>query len=54
MFTTPNSQRGAFLEAAREAREERAAERLKDEGAIIIQAHIRGWLCRRRNQNSIR
>ncbi|KAK4297692.1 hypothetical protein Pmani_029911 [Petrolisthes manimaculis] len=46
MFGTKESNRGAFLEATREARAERAAERQRDEAAIKIQASIRGWLVR--------
>lgn len=46
MFGTNSSNRGAFLEATREAREERAAERRRDEAAVKIQATVRGWLVR--------
>lgn len=46
MFSTHESNREAFLEATREAREERAAERRRDEAAVAIQAAIRGWLVR--------
>lgn len=46
MFGTNESNRGAFLEATREAREERAAERRRDEAAIKVQAAVRGWLVR--------
>ena len=54
MFATQDCQRGAFLEAAREARKEREAERLRDEAAVIIQSAIRGWLCRNSNAKEIR
>ncbi|KAK7074559.1 Ubiquitin-protein ligase E3B, partial [Halocaridina rubra] len=46
MFGIHESNRGAFLEATREAREERAAERRREEAAIKIQATVRGWLVR--------
>ncbi|XP_071530462.1 ubiquitin-protein ligase E3B-like [Panulirus ornatus] len=46
MFGTNSSNRGAFLEATREAREERAAERRRDEAAVKVQAAVRGWLLR--------
>ncbi|XP_076061977.1 ubiquitin-protein ligase E3B [Oratosquilla oratoria] len=46
--------RDAFLEAAREAREERAAEKRKDAAATVIQAVIRGWLARCRLAAKIR
>ncbi|XP_069160891.1 ubiquitin-protein ligase E3B [Procambarus clarkii] len=54
MFGTNSSNRGAFLEATREAREERAAERRRDEAAIKIQATIRGWLVRCSRDQKIR
>ncbi|XP_064107613.1 ubiquitin-protein ligase E3B-like isoform X2 [Macrobrachium nipponense] len=44
MFGTQESNRGAFLEATREAREERAAERRREEAAIKLQTCIRRWL----------
>uniref|UniRef100_A0A0P4WEM7 Ubiquitin-protein ligase E3B n=1 Tax=Scylla olivacea TaxID=85551 RepID=A0A0P4WEM7_SCYOL len=46
MFGTNESNRGAFLEATREAREERAAERRRDEAATKLQAAVRSWLVR--------
>ncbi|KAG0715753.1 Ubiquitin-protein ligase E3B [Chionoecetes opilio] len=46
MFGTNESNRGAFLEATREAREERANERRREEAAIKLQATVRGWLVR--------
>lgn len=54
MFGTKESNRGAFLEATREARAERAAERRRDEAAIKIQASIRGWLVRVSQDREIR
>lgn len=54
MFGTNESNRGAFLEAAREAREERAAERRRDEAATKIQAAVRGWLIRVTRKRKIR
>lgn len=54
MFGTKESNRGAFLEATREARAERAAERRRDEAAVKIQASIRGWLVRMSQDREIR
>lgn len=54
MFGTSESNRGAFLEATREAREERAAERRRDEAATKIQAVVRGWLVRVTHTRKIR
>lgn len=42
----PESQKGTFLEQTKAAREERALEKKRENAAIIIQAHIRGWLAR--------
>uniref|UniRef100_A0A1B6LAX7 Ubiquitin-protein ligase E3B n=1 Tax=Graphocephala atropunctata TaxID=36148 RepID=A0A1B6LAX7_9HEMI len=42
----PESQKGTFLEQTKAAREERALEKKRENAAITIQAHIRGWLAR--------
>lgn len=54
MFSTNESERGAFLEHVREAREERQAERLKNDAAIKIQSLVRGWLVRNLQKRQIR
>lgn len=54
MFGTNESNRGAFLEATREAREERAAERRRDEAATKLQAAIRSWLVRAAHKRKTR
>lgn len=42
------SQKDAFLEEKKAARESRAQEKKKEEAAIKVQSLIRGWLQRRR------
>lgn len=46
MFHKTESSKGNFLQQTKAAREERAFEKRKDAAAILIQANIRGWLCR--------
>ncbi|XP_054278321.1 ubiquitin-protein ligase E3B-like [Macrosteles quadrilineatus] len=43
----PESQKGTFLEQTKAAREERALEKRRENAAVSIQAHIRGWIARR-------
>lgn len=48
MFNKTESSKCSFLEQTKAAREERAQEKKKESAAISIQAHVRGWLARRR------
>ncbi|XP_040567057.1 ubiquitin-protein ligase E3B [Lepeophtheirus salmonis] len=48
-----NKNKDAFILAAKEAREERKAERVKEQASITIQSHIRGWLARLKIRNEI-
>lgn len=45
--------KGEFLKNVQNAREERAHEKKKEHSAVILQAHIRGWLNRRRYRQTI-
>lgn len=54
MFATKESGRGAFLEATREAREERERERKREEAVIKIQSYFRGWCVRQEANQKIR
>jgi hypothetical protein len=42
------SQRNAFLEQTKAARDERAAEKKKEAAAVKIQSHVRRWLQQKR------
>lgn len=46
MFHKTEDCKGNFLQHTKAAREERAFEKRRENAAIIIQAHIRGFLCR--------
>ena len=46
MFHKTENSKGSFLEQAKAAREERALEKRREGGAILIQANVRGWLAR--------
>ncbi|CAH1155824.1 unnamed protein product [Phaedon cochleariae] len=46
MFHKTESSKGTFLEQTKAAREERALEKKRESSTILIQANIRGWLCR--------
>lgn len=46
MFHKTEDSKGNFLQHAKAAREERAFEKKRENAAIIIQANVRGWLCR--------
>jgi ubiquitin-protein ligase E3 B len=48
MFNKTESAKGSFLEQTKAAREERAYEKKREWAATIIQAHIRGWLARKK------
>lgn len=48
MFNKTESTKGSFLEQTKAAREERAHEKKREWAATIIQAHVRGWLARRK------
>lgn len=48
MFNKAESKKGSFLEQTKAAREERAQEKKREWAATIIQAHIRGWLARKK------
>ena len=48
MFKKTENTKGSFLEQTKAAREERAQEKKKEWAASIIQAHIRGWLARKK------
>nr|XP_023030496.1 ubiquitin-protein ligase E3B [Leptinotarsa decemlineata] len=46
MFHKTENSKGNFLEQTKAAREERALEKRKESAATLIQANVRGWLCR--------
>lgn len=46
MFHKTEDSKGCFLQQAKAAREERAFEKKRENAAVIIQANIKGWLCR--------
>ncbi|CAH1185168.1 unnamed protein product [Phyllotreta striolata] len=46
MFHKADNAKGSFLEQTKAAREERAFEKKRIASAKLIQAHVRGWLCR--------
>jgi ubiquitin-protein ligase E3 B len=48
MFSITESKKGSFLEQTKAAREERAQEKKRERAATVIQAHIRGWLARKK------
>jgi ubiquitin-protein ligase E3 B len=48
MFNKTESTKGSFLKQAKAAREERAHEKKREWAATFIQAHVRGWLARRK------
>lgn len=48
-----DSSKDSFLEKAREAREERALEKKRENSAIVIQSRIRGWLARKNYSKTI-
>ncbi|XP_072380057.1 ubiquitin-protein ligase E3B [Diabrotica undecimpunctata] len=53
MFHKAENSKGSFLEQTKAAREERALEKKREAAAKIIQAHVRGWLCRVRFTRNI-
>lgn len=46
MFHKTENTKGSFLEQTKAAREERALEKRRDLAATVIQANVKGWLCR--------
>ncbi|XP_007953188.1 ubiquitin-protein ligase E3B [Orycteropus afer afer] len=54
MFTVTQTSRAWFIDRARQAREERLVQKERERAAIGIQAHARGFLCRRRLQREHR
>ena len=54
MFGGCGGKGDSVVNAAREAREERAIARRKESASIIIQAYVRGFLQRRNYQRCIR
>lgn len=53
MFSATESEKNSFLEQTKAAREERAQEKKRENAAIRIQAHIRGFIARRKYQKKI-
>ncbi|KAL1490105.1 hypothetical protein ABEB36_012846 [Hypothenemus hampei] len=53
MFHKTEDLKGNFLEQTKNAREERALEKRREEAAVIIQAKIRSWLARIRYTQGI-
>ncbi|OBS71395.1 hypothetical protein A6R68_00092 [Neotoma lepida] len=48
MFTVSQTSRACFIDRARQAREERLEQKERERSAVIIQAVVRSFLCRRR------
>ncbi|XP_018332140.1 ubiquitin-protein ligase E3B isoform X2 [Agrilus planipennis] len=53
MFSKGEDAKTSFLEQTKAAREERALEKKKEQSAVLLQAHIRGWLARIKFTNYI-
>lgn len=54
MFTLSQTSRAWFIDRARQAREERLVQKERERAAVVIQAHVRSFLCRSRLQRDIR
>ncbi|KAH0516907.1 Ubiquitin-protein ligase E3B [Microtus ochrogaster] len=54
MFTVSQTSRAWFIDRARQAREERLEQKERERSAVIIQAIVRGFLCRRRLHRDLR
>ncbi|KAK7811801.1 hypothetical protein U0070_016873 [Myodes glareolus] len=54
MFTVSQTSRAWFIDKARQAREERLEQKERERSAVIIQAVVRGFLCRRRLHRDLR
>lgn len=54
MFTVSQTSRAWFIDRARQAREERLEQKERERSAVIIQAVVRGFLCRRRLHRDLR
>lgn len=48
MFHKTEDSKGSFLQQTKAAREERAMEKKKESAAVLIQASVRAWLCRKK------
>lgn len=46
MFHKTEDSKGNFLQHTKAAREERAFEKRRESAAVLVQANIRGFLCR--------
>ncbi|CAO2629163.1 Ubiquitin-protein ligase E3B [Lemmus lemmus] len=54
MFTVSQTSRAWFIDRARQAREERLEQKERERSAVLIQAVVRGFLCRRRLHRDLR
>lgn len=54
MFTVSQTSRAWFLDKARQAREERLEQKERERSAVLIQALVRSFLCRRRLHKDVR
>ncbi|XP_078193354.1 ubiquitin-protein ligase E3B isoform X6 [Callithrix jacchus] len=54
MFTLSQTSRAWFIDRARQAREERLVQKERERAAVVIQAHVRSFLCRSQLQREIR